>query len=758
MSLSSFLRERNLKSIISSPYIIVVLLILSIASVAAFLNATSNNATISVSLSSPNIKQYDVEEFTFTVSKTYTNPFDPDIINGKAIITDPDGVVISPAAFWYESVNYLNSGNDDYKVVPNSGVFKVRFAPKKVGTYQYTISVTDSSGTTTSTPGSFTVTASSNHGFVVQDTAHPTRFAFEDGNVFLPRGSNMDWNQQIQEYASHFAAFKDSKMNFARIWMPFPSAHFLLEWNGTKQISNVDTIAYQGLGRYNQENAYKLDWLFSQAKANDVYLMLTLFTYHNFWNWVGENPYGPIVGADAHAFWTNVEARRNFRNYVRYVTARYGAYTNLAIIEFWNELDHSSVNPLALPDGKNVMKNWHQEMVDVLNASAPRKILASTSFAAFAKPWNDGDGTKSFNSLPMLQVAQAHHYDHSANATNMVWGWGDMARWANGKFNRPFLIGEYGYNGEESYPGTIGPKLNRLNHHSTWAPIMLGGAAGSNLLWRVNWYFFPPQDFRDNAKRFGTWIESEVPLLRNMDFMYGGETADPFWVGGYKKANRAALYFLNKAAHWDYEDSSITNVSNATYTISPFENGTYTVQITDPITGTLLSSTSKTISSGQITLSLPTFKRDLAIKIFNPLEIPPTRFTPTPSTSTTAPSVTQSIPTNTPTQTIIYPTATPTPKLADTTPPLITFVTVQNGMVLPQKSGINVSAKATDASGISLMKIYIDNVLVRTCGYTPCAYYWQLTPLTKGNHVIKVTATDKSSLNTSTASVTVTKQ
>jgi len=55
--------------------------------------------------------------------------------------------------------------------------------------------------------------------------------------------------------------------------------------------------------------------------------------------------------------------KKHFKNFVRYVTARYGAYTSFGIMEFWNELDHQSTNPLQIPDGKQVMGQWHVEFL-----------------------------------------------------------------------------------------------------------------------------------------------------------------------------------------------------------------------------------------------------------------------------------------------------------------------------------------------------------------------------------------------------------
>lgn len=92
----------------------------------------------------------------------------------------------------------------------------------------------------------------------------------------------------------------------------------------------------------------------------------------------------------------------------------------------------------------------------------------------------------------------------------------------------------------------------------------------------------------------------------------------------------------------------------------------------------------------------------------------------------------------------------------DTTPPAISISGVPDK--LPKKGSVKVTANASDANGISLIEIKIDNKLVKTCqNVNTCQYNWNVSPLKTGTtHTVVATATDIAS-NTATTSLSVTK-
>jgi hypothetical protein len=185
-----------------------------------------------------------------------------------------------------------------------------------------------------------------------------------------------------------------------------------------------------------------------------------------------------------------------------------------------------------------------------------------------------------------------------------------------------------------------------------------------------------------------------------MQHHWGGETLNGFWVGGYRKANRAALYVLNKAARFDVPSSAFGDLTGATYTLTGLANGQYRVEYTDPMTLASRGSTSVTVTNGSLTLALPAFRRDLAIKVHDPAETPPPDVTVPPTAAPSSPvpptaTATSAPPTATP------PTATPpagTPATATPTRTLTTTV----GAAVPVTAIAQSANTATGAPATNL--------------------------------------------------------
>jgi hypothetical protein len=104
------------------------------------------------------------------------------------------------------------------------------------------------------------------------------------------------------------------------------------------------------------------------------------------------------------------------------------------------------------------------------------------------------------------------------------------------------------------------------------------------------------------------------------------------------------------------------------------------------------------------------------------------------------------------------PSKTPTP-ISEHREPTVSLATIWQGMQLPQKGYFRIVAEADDASGISQIKIFIDNKMKRFCMNTPtCVHNWNMGSIYRGQHMVTVTAVDKSPANNqSTFSVQVVK-
>ena len=117
-------------------------------------------------------------------------------------------------------------------------VWKVRFAPNQIGTWQFRLEATDASGTAQSTAQSFTVAASNNKGFIKVSESDPRYFEFDDGSPFFGLGfkqvANLD--KPILKNSAEFQTYKDNNINFLRIWTTSVFGSSWLHWMGGRDI------------------------------------------------------------------------------------------------------------------------------------------------------------------------------------------------------------------------------------------------------------------------------------------------------------------------------------------------------------------------------------------------------------------------------------------------------------------------------------------------------------------------------------------
>jgi hypothetical protein len=96
----------------------------------------------------------------------------------------------------------------------------------------------------------------------------------------------------------------------------------------------------------------------------------------------------------------------------------------------------------------------------------------------------------------------------------------------------------------------------------------------------------------------------------------------------------------------------------------------------------------------------------------------------------------------------------------DTTPPTVTIISPADGTTV-SKGNVTISASASDASGISEIRIFIDGGLIKTCyNTTSCSGRVNANGLTTGAHTITAQATDKGGpvANVNSASITIIKK
>lgn len=417
--------------------------------------------TVSVGpLPAPGPAEFGIAEWTVTLDKTYTNPFDPEEIAVDALFTGPRGQVLRLPGFWFQDFRRQANPDGSETLSPQGNLeWRVRFCPPEPGRWHLAVTARDSSGIGVSPPMAFTVQPSKAPGFVRRVPGSDRYLQYDSGAAYFPIGENICWagGAGLRDYETWFPHLSGAGGNYARLWM----ANRPLEHKGNGE---------NGLGRYDLANAWYFDQVLNLAAKQGIRCMMALGTYGEFTTggYFNEgqwpvNPYnqangGPAVKPDD--FWTNAEARAFYRRRLRYLIARYGPETSLAFWEFWNET--------AAP------APWVREMGSYLKANDPYKHLVTNSYPTTgeASVWN----------LPQVDLTQTHRYGDEGSVKDIAPIILDDAP-LHDVYGKPHFMGEFGisWRGDDSKfdPQGIGTNL----HNGLWASAFAGNAGGASIWW-----------------------------------------------------------------------------------------------------------------------------------------------------------------------------------------------------------------------------------------------------------------------------------
>ncbi len=289
------------------------------------------------------VPRYGRVELTVDLGATYDNPFDPAEIDVLGRFTGPSGKVLTVPGFLYRPFERSKRGANETVKVAGPADWRVRFAPPEVGEWRCQVTAKDRSGTVTGPETRFTCTAApAAKGFVRVSPDDPHYLQFDDGSPYFAIGANVCWPRAggTFDYDEWFPAYQAAGANYARLWLG-PWDIFTFERKPEE--GREDT----GLGRFDLDHAWRLDYVVDLAERTGIYLMLCFESFNSLrinppyaaWDICPYNAAngGPL--AKPEEFFTNPEAQRSFRNRMRYLLARYGWSTHVMAWEYWNEVD-----------------------------------------------------------------------------------------------------------------------------------------------------------------------------------------------------------------------------------------------------------------------------------------------------------------------------------------------------------------------------------------------------------------------------------
>lgn len=421
--------------------------------IASFGVGVPAHSAATVTISSPGSSTLPVE-LTILGLPDAKNEFDPNSATVIASITQPDGKIIKSQAFWFQRFAMSSNGGISSTMKTGEPSWQLRFAPPVVGEYRITFNATID-GQSVSIPNqSINVSQAT----VPKVVASGTSFSRGD-KPFVPIAYNVAWANRFDEIAKYerwFSKASASGVNVVRVWMA--SWSLGIEWTDT------------GLGDYSKrmDRAWLLDQVFTIAAKHGIGIQLVLINHGAFSTstnpeWYS-NPYnssngGPLLQAGDFA--TDEIAWKFWSQRLRYIIARYGAYSSLFTWEWWNEVNFT---PIKSDD----LIKWIKKSDDLLSEWDPYNTMTTNS-------WSSGASLQNWDNL---DYAVTHVYDPSDPIKSLSIQAEALRKAVP---NKPILVGEMGSGTVTEDPFTD-PKGLHL-HNAQWAATFVGFAGPASYWW-----------------------------------------------------------------------------------------------------------------------------------------------------------------------------------------------------------------------------------------------------------------------------------
>ena len=521
----------------------VVIIVLSVFC----LSATPTITTVTAN--SNQVGKYAKIELTVGLTGSYTNPYDPDQIDLSATFTSP--------------TNKTWKINGFYAVdAANGTAWKIRFAPDETGAWSYTVMAKDPTGTTQGPAGTFTCSASTNHGWV-RVASNNRYLKLDDGTSFYGIGPCYPYNvtfpgfHQLQSYGCNTYVY----------------------WNGTNDGYGLIESMASGIGKYDQPKCRRVDSLLDSSEALGLHMILVLWPHDYLgqslvsgWTeqWSDHTPYSSVVDKAAD-FYGDTTAWKYEQKMYRYIIARYSYHQSLG---GWQTIDEINGTD-GWVSNQAAANAWTTKMADFFHTNDPFKHPTNASEANDL--WAHGDSVNDFSNT--------ENYNSTTPAS-----WASLVQKLWNGFLKPAICGE---------------SINSNAHNNLWSTLATGIAI-TPLMWQfnVNTSVWPPT------------ISANWPpvaaFVADINFAYlTGLAQATVTVSGATaygiKSNEVTFGWITGT--FSGKSISVAGVANKTYSLTWF----------NCTAGTVISTSSVTVTNGTLTATVPTTTiTDIAFKAISP--------------------------------------------------------------------------------------------------------------------------------------------
>ncbi len=567
-----------------------------LVSLFAAVHAAEDVAKLELTLPAGKSEVYERVEIRVAGMPAAANPFDPDAAALDLEVTAPSGKHFRVPGFLYREFDRTLDGRREVLAPQGEDVWRIRWLPTEAGRHTLTAMATIGGELAARGEMSIDVAAGQRSGLVRVEPEGKRYFRLDDGTPLFLNGLCACWHgdRGTYDYDDWLEAYQQAKINYIRIWM-WPQA-FGLEWD------RGDRLAYR------LDNAWRLDHVLAEAERRGIYVMLCL-DYHGMFEvkpdyWNGNNfwprhPYNEANGGPCQTqndFFTSEAAKRLYEKRLRYIVARWTAFSSVLAWEFFNEID----NEYAYLKHDDVVA-WHADMGRRLRAIDPYQHLISSSFTG-------GSHRPGLFALPEMDFAQYHSYNERHPARMMAERTADFFQ----KYEKPFFVSEYGTDWKGWKPDTD-PHFRAL-HQAIWSGPF-AGAAGTGMTW---WWenihtahlyrhwsalaaFLEGTGMGRADLRPARWEGAEGPLIRF----------------GMAAHDEALIWLLDRAYDWPdgAPETDPVPVTGARVALVGVDDGNWTVQWWDTLEGKQTGSVDVTAAGGTLRLEVPTFQVDVAARL-----------------------------------------------------------------------------------------------------------------------------------------------
>ena len=551
-------------------------------------------------------------ELTVTDVPEAANLYNPAVIRLDAEITAPDGGTVRVPGFAQPRTE-PRQDNGETRYQPTGGYgWRVRFAAPAAGEYRGRVVVTTGDAVRAeSAPFRLRVEAAdrSFHGYVRVAKGNPAAFAYDDGTAFIPIGENLAYQTPRDRMTEWIAKLGASGANWVRVWP-----------------SNAPTFGVEGARayEYSEDAARGLDAVVEACERAGVCATFCFDHIRNFGppprppgsNYSFTFPYDARNGGPAATMrdvFTLPAARAQHEAALRYYVARWGYSRAVFAWELWNEMDSIYGNEGFRAD----LVRWVGDACGYLHANDPYHHLATTSLGS-GGVWDE------LWRLPAIDFVNYHDYGGRAKFRDrsQVEVYAPVMA-ALGKFGKPVLFSEVGLVNEDWGPNDhVCPKRadkfvqdtdNRAFHEALWLPFF-AGAAGGGLHWW--WEEFDAFDVYPLYRAQADFL-ADVPLARApmpavearasqkelQGFARGNDWGTVAWVWD-RRASWQSLVLAGQPA------GKVVGAS----VVLPAARGTFQVRCVDTRDGRELSRATIQAGATGLTVPLPEFSVDVAVK------------------------------------------------------------------------------------------------------------------------------------------------